>query len=126
MRQNINTIKNLRTIKSLRGQSLKIDLGIELDGTLTSWMKKKPNDSTYRSFTIVDNRYLFLPKEKAKDYYDSNGALVEEIGGKWFFDVTQLKDGDVEGEDEKVVFTGTISFVNNITGSNGTELTINN
>lgn len=79
MRQNISTIKNLRTIKALRGQALTIDLGSTFTGTISSWMKRGANDANYRSFTIVDNRYLFLPKEKTQDYSDTD--LVE---GKWF------------------------------------------
>ena len=41
-----------------------IDLGKTKTGTLSAWMKKNPTDATFRSFTIVDQRFLFLPKEK--------------------------------------------------------------
>ena len=67
MSQRVQNIKNLRTLKALRGQSLTIDLGQTFTGTMTAWMKKKATDATYRSFEIVDNRYLFLSKEKSQD-----------------------------------------------------------
>ena len=39
MSYKVQTIKNLRTVKALRGQSLTIDLGKTITGTLTAWMK---------------------------------------------------------------------------------------
>ena len=117
MIQRPSKIKNLKTIKALRGQSLTIDLGESFTGTLTAWMKRKPTDSTYRSFTIVDGRYLFLPKEKTQDL--STTDLVE---GTWYFDVRHLPDGSVDPNEEEVVYTGIIFFNNNITDSNGTEI----
>ena len=65
----VQKIANLRTIKAYRGESLTIDLGKTISGTLVVWLKRKPTDLTYRSFTIVDGRYLFLSKEKTHDYY---------------------------------------------------------
>ena len=117
MRQNINTIKNLRTIKALRGQALTIDLGETFEGTISSWMKRGANDANYRSFTIVDNRYLFLPKEKTQDY-----STTDVVEGKWFFDVRVLPQGETDPNKEEVFFMGTISFTNNITDSNGSEV----
>lgn len=123
MRQNISTIKNLRTIKALRGESLTIDLGKTYTGTLEAWMKKDPTDTTYRSFTIVDNRYLFLPKEKAQDYYDIvSGDLIEKVEGKWFWDVRYSPEGSTNVDDEEIIFTGTLSFSNQVTDSEGQEL----
>ena len=118
MRQNINTIKNLRTIKALRGQALTIDLGSTFTGTISSWMKRDANDANYRSFTIVDNRYLFLPKEKTQDY-----SSTDVVEGKWFFDVRVLPEGETDPNKEEIFFTGTISFTNNITDSSGSEVT---
>lgn len=111
-----NAIPNLRTIKALRGEALRIDLGKEFDGTLTSWMKRKPNDLEYRSFDIQDNRYLYLTKEKASDYVQGS-EVTSAIEGKWYFDVEQ----DIDGEDIKTIFQGTILFQNDITGSGGQE-----
>ena len=114
----VQKIKNLRTVKALRGQSLTIDLGRTFTGTLTAWMKRKPTDSTYRSFTIVDGRYLFLPKEKAQDL-----SATDLVEGKWYFDVRHLAVGTVDPNDEEMIYTGSINFSNHITDSNGTEVT---
>ena len=117
MNRRDTNIPTLKTIKALRGQSLSIDLGIEHTGTLQAWMKKNPNDETYRSFTIVDNRFLFLPKEKSQDYVGQN------IEGKWYFDVRELPLGSTDPNDETTIFEGVISFENQITDSNGSETT---
>ena len=114
-------VPNLRAVKAFRGQSLIIDLGKVLDGTLTAWMKRDPEDVIYRSFEIKENRYLFLPKVKAEDYYNSATLELEsKVEGKWYFDVKQLLDGETVAP---IIFTGTIDFSNNITDSNGVELT---
>ena len=117
MSYKVQKIANLRTIKALRGQSLTIDLGKANTGTLSAWMKRNPTDDTYRSFTIVDGRFLFLPKEKAQDL--SSTDLVE---GKWYFDVRKLPNGSVDPNDEQTIYTGTIDFSNNVTDSNGSEI----
>ena len=117
MIQRPNKINNLKTINTLRGESLTIDLGETFTGTLSAWMKRKPTDSTYRSFTIVDGRYLFLPKDKAQDL-----SATDLVAGKWYFDVRHLKDGSTDPNDEEVIYTGTILFSNNITDSNGIEI----
>lgn len=124
MSQRVQNIKNLRTLKALRGQSLTIDLGQTFTGTMTAWMKKKATDATYRSFEIVDNRYLFLSKEKSQDYYNtvSPHALIEEIEGKWYFDVRLEPIGNIDPDLQDTVMTGTILFQNHITDSNGLEL----
>ena len=118
MSYKVQTIKNLRTVKALRGQSLTIDLGKTITGTLTAWMKRKPTDSTYRSFTVVDGRYLFLSKEKTQDL-----SATDLVEGKWYFDVRHLAVGTVDSNDEEVIYTGTIDFSNHVTDSNGTEVT---
>jgi type IV secretory pathway protease TraF len=116
MNRTDKNIPTLKTIKALRGQSLSIDLGIEHTGTLQAWMKKNPNDDTYRSFTIVDNRFLFLPKEKAQDYVD------QTVEGKWYFDVREIPLGSVDPNDEAIIFEGVINFDNQITDSSGSEV----
>ena len=122
MSQRARTIKNLRTIKAMRGQSLTIDLGEVIDGNLSSWMKTDPNDATHRSLEVIDGRYLFLTKDKAQDYYDtSTGKLIQAIEGRWYFDVVRTPIGGTSIDDE-IVYTGTIDFENNITNSNGQEL----
>ena len=122
MSNRVKQVPNLRTIKALRGQALSIDMGKTLSGTLTAWMKKKPTDSTFRSFEIVDNRFLSLSKTKASDYYDVNtGLLIEAIKGKWYFDIRNTPVGGTS-EDEEIIYTGVILFENHITDSNGTEL----
>jgi len=118
---NTSRIPNVRTIKAIRGESLTIDLGKTFEGTLQAWMKKDPNADTYRSFTIIDNRYLQLPQDKTRDYYNSGGQLVEEIKGKWYWDVEQVLD-PAKPEEVKTIYKGTISFANDITGSSGVEV----
>ena len=117
MSYKVQKIANLRTVKALRGQSLTIDLGKTFTGTLTAWMKRKPTDSTYRSFTIVDGRYLFLPKEKTQDY-----STTDIVEGKWYFDVRHLPEGETDPNLEQMIITGSINFSNHITDSNGTEI----
>ena len=117
MTRRSSTIKNLRTVSAVKGQSLTIDLGKTFTGTLSAWMKRKPTDETYRSFTIVDGRYLFLPKDKAQDLSATDLAV-----GKWYFDVRHLADGTVDPNDEEIIYTGTILFSDNITDSNGVEI----
>lgn len=119
MNHRVSTIKNIRTIKALRGDPLVIDLGSTFDGTMAAWMKKTPNASSYRSFDIIANRYLSLSREKTSDYYFEN-ELIEAIKGKWYFDVELLKTGDPETK-KKTIYTGTILFINDITGSDGIE-----
>jgi hypothetical protein len=127
MSYKVQTIKNLRTVKALRGQSLTIDLGKTFTGTMTAWMKKKATDVTYRSFDIVDNRFLFLTKEKTQDYHDINSphALVEAIAGKWYFDVRIEPVGNTNPDLQETLITGTLLFSNHITDSSGIEL-VNN
>jgi len=110
MAQRINTLRNLRTVKALRGQSLRIDLGKVFTGTLTSWMKKVISEDEHIEFAVEGGRYLVLTKAKAQDLADTKNSME----GKWVFDVRQLPDGGTE-DDEQVIFTGTILFVNNIT-----------
>jgi len=111
-------IRNLRTIKGLRGDDLIIDLGRTFDGELKSWMKRSPNSPYYRVFEIIGNRYLKMPKTKTLDYVDEEGCIVEKISGKWFFDVEQIReDGSC-----CTIYTGTILFIDDITCSNGSEL----
>tara|TARA_R110002050_G_scaffold115679_2_gene231896 strand:- start:3852 stop:4556 length:705 start_codon:yes stop_codon:yes gene_type:complete len=118
----VKQVPNLRTVKALRGQALKIDMGRTLPGTLTAWMKKKPTDATFRSFQIIDNRYLFLTKQKASDYYDTTTELlVEAIKGKWYFDIRMTPTGGTVDQEE-IIYTGVILFEDHITDSNGQEL----
>jgi hypothetical protein len=118
---NTSPIRNIRTVKALRGESLTIDLGIVLEGDLRAWMKKDPNDETYRSFNIIGNRYLQLTQAKASDYYDNESQLLESIKGKWFFDVEQILDPE-KPEEVQTIYRGTILFKNDITGSVGVEI----
>lgn len=121
MNHRVGQIRNIRVRKALRGDPFVIDLGIQLQGQMTAWMKKNPNDSTYRSFDILDNRYLTLSREKTSDYYDAiTGELTDSIAGKWYFDVEIIEPGKTESE-KKTVYTGTIFFINDVTGSNGVE-----
>lgn len=122
MNHRVSSIKNLRTVKALRGEALTIDLGKPYVGTMKAWMKKNPNDNTYRSFEIRENRYLILSKTKASDYYNEDGDLLEAIEGKWKFDVELIPEGGTI-EDTKTIYTGTILFENDITGSIGVEIT---
>ncbi len=114
-------IPNIRTVKAIRGESLTIDLGKVFDGELRSWMKKDPNATTYRSFNILDNRYLQLTQERASDYYDNEGQLLEAVAGRWYFDVEQILDPS-KPEEVKTIYRGTIKFSNDITGSVGVEI----
>jgi hypothetical protein len=124
MTQKSSTVRNLRTVKAVRGQSLTIDLGKTYEGyTIEAWMKKDPNSVTYRSFEIIDKRYLFLSQEKAQDYYNESTYVLEEsIEGRWFFDVRVLIDGSTDEDDEHIVNKGIIHFEDNITDTLGQEL----
>ena len=116
-------IPELKVVKAIRGQALTIDLGKTYDGALEAWMKKDPNDATYRSFTIVDGRYLYLPKSKTQDYYDvDSGVIVQAVEGRWNYDVRLLPTGATSADDEHTVYRGVIHFENQITGSEGEEL----
>lgn len=128
MNHRVQKINNFRTIKALRGQALTIDLQRVYTGyNIQAWMKKNPDSNTYRSFEIIDDRFLFLSKAKTQDYYDQDSPqnLVEEIEGKWYFDVRITPVGSTNVNDEKVAVTGTIMFVDNITDSGGQELVSN-
>ena len=121
MSNQVQKIANLRTIKAFRGESLTIDLGKTITGTIIAWLKRTPTDITYRSFTIVDGRYLFLPKEKAQDYY-TDGVVTEKVDGKWYFDVRHLPEGTIDPNNERIIITGIIDFSNQVTDSNGVEV----
>lgn len=116
MNQRVGNIRNIRVRKALRGDSLTIDLGIQFQGEMQAWMKKDPNNTSYRSFEIKENRYLFLNEEKTSDYY-FDGEVIEEIKGNWYFDVELTNEGV-----KKTIYTGKIVFINDITNSNGVEL----
>lgn len=119
----ISIVPNLRVVRALRGQALTIDLGKEYTGgILKAWMKKHPDDTSHRSFDVLNDRYLFLPKAKAQDYYDNDTLeLIEAIEGAWLFDVRFYPDGGDVNEEE-VIWTGTIEFLLNITDSNSQEI----
>lgn len=128
MSYKVQKINNLRTIKALRGQALTIDLQRTYTGmVLSAWMKKDPDADLYRSFEIIDNRFLFLSKAKTQDYYDeaSPNTIVEEIEGRWYFDVRMTPVGSTDPNDEQVIVTGTILFADNVTDSGGQELVSN-
>tara|TARA_R110002049_G_scaffold69228_4_gene179401 strand:+ start:4167 stop:5249 length:1083 start_codon:yes stop_codon:yes gene_type:complete len=123
MSNRTSSIKTIRTIKALRGDFLTIDLGQTYEGALKAWMKKSPNDTSYRSFEIEDNRKIKLSKEKTSDYYDTSNNLIESIEGKWYFDVEFTKTGEDPLLDAVTIFKGIIYFSNDITGSIGVEVT---
>jgi len=123
MAQSENPVLKFRTIKAIRGQSLTIDLGQTFEGVITAWMKRDPKDIVYRSFEVKENRYLFLTKDKAQDFYNNQTlALESKVEGKWHFDVRQLPTGGTP-QDEAILLKGIINFSNNITDSIGNELT---
>lgn len=107
----VNTIRNLRTIRGLRGNGLKIDLGKTFDGTLVASMRKDSDNNTIRNFTIDSNRYLSLSESETMDYITDDNFTIENISGKWKFDVKQTVNSIT-----KVIYTGTIYFENNVTG----------
>lgn len=118
MNHRVSSIKNIRTLKALRGESVRIDLGKTFDGTLRAWMKRDPNSPTHREFTIEDNRFLILTNDQTKDFYTSANVLIETIAGEWYFDVEQER----EDKPTRTIFTGRIFFENDITGSNSVIL----
>lgn len=121
MSKRVTSIINIKTIKAYRGDPLIIKLGKSFEnGTLTAWMKKSPNATTYRSFEIVDNSTIKLSSEKTSDYIDTSGNIIETVEGKWYFDVEFLPDGM---EDSFTVVNGTILFINDVTNSSGYEVT---
>ncbi|UXQ88857.1 hypothetical protein [Tenacibaculum phage Larrie] len=116
-----STIRNLRTIKAHRGDTLKIDLGKTYEGTMKAWMKRHPDDKSFRSFDIIDNRYLVMHRNKTRDYYNVlTGNLVETVQGRWFFDVELTPTGGTDA-DTYTVYTGSILFEYDVTNSNGVE-----
>ena len=120
----ITEIKEVRTIKAMRAEALTIDLLKEYpDHKLEAWMKKDHNSNTYRSFGIVDQRYLFLSKAKTQDYYNiETNKIVEQIAGKWYFDVRAIPNEAVNADDESIILKGVIYFEDNVTDSLGQEL----
>ena len=116
MINSVPKIFNLETIKALRGDVFRLDLGKTFSGTLKAQMKKDPNDQIYREFTVENNRYLSLSSVQTSDYKDNNGIITNSIAGKWFFDVEQT-----ENNETKTIFTGVILFKNDITNSGGIE-----
>ena len=117
MNHRVSSIRNLRTIKALRGEAVRIDLGKTFEGSLQAWMKRSPDDPVHREFGIDANRYITLSNELTRDYYTDGGVLISTVSGKWYFDVEQTIDGVV-----KTIFTGTIFFSKDITGSNSYTL----
>ncbi|AGH56776.1 structural protein [Cellulophaga phage phi19:2] len=118
MSHRVGSIKNIRTIKALRGDELVIDLGREYQGELVAQMKKDHHQETFRQFDIKDNRYLILSREKTQDYYTQNKQFpIETIEGKWYFDVEITIEGKT-----RTIYTGTIFFENDITNSGGLEV----
>jgi len=123
MAQSTEPVLDFRTIKAIRGQSLTIDLGKTFEGDITAWMKRDPEDIVYRSFEVKENRYLFLTKDKAQDFYNNQTLELEsKVEGKWYFDVRQLPTGG-DAQEEAILLKGIIDFSNNITDSIGNELT---
>lgn len=116
MLNRVSKIRNIRTLKALRGDPLEIDLGKTFEGVLEAQMKMSPNSEFFRSFDIKDNRFLILPAERTRDYYNGD-CLIEAIEGKWYFDVERT---DMQGN-TSTIYTGLIIFYNDITNSNGTE-----
>ena len=110
MARQISTLRTLKAVKALKGESLKIDLGKTFTGTLTSWMKKDSLEDEYIEFDIIEGRYLFLTKNKTADLFDTKNV----VAGTWYFDVRQLPTDGTE-DDEKTIFVGTILFYNNVT-----------
>lgn len=117
MSYGVSKIRDVGTIKALRGDNLTIDLGKAVSGTLTSWMRKHPNDPLYRVFTIRENRFLELTNEETRDLYNEEGALIQAIEGKWYFDVEVVD----ENQNSKTMYAGRIFFKNGITNSGGNQ-----
>lgn len=113
-------IREIKPVKALRGDPLSIDLGTTFTGTVTAWMKKNPNDNTYREFTIVGGRYLTMTSAETSDFY-SGETLVESVEGKWYYDVEWLST--IDGAVSKTIYTGSILFYNDITNSSGVQAT---
>jgi len=116
----VSKIREIKPIKALRGDPLSIDLGTTFTGTVTAWMKKNPNDNTYREFTIVGGRYLTMTSAETSDFY-SGETLVESVEGKWYYDVEWLST--IDGAVSKTIYTGSILFYNDITNSSGVQAT---
>ncbi len=118
MRASAGNIPNLRTITSLRGDSLKIDLGKVFEGSLIAWMKKDNSEHKdyHISFSIIDNRYIYLSQIQTLDVY-VDGEIFEAVEGRWHFEVKQTKNEGNELEETNTVYRGVIRFINNITGA---------
>lgn len=122
MRPSAGNIPNLRTITSLRGDSLKIDLGKVFEGSLIAWMKKdnSEHNNFHRRFEIIDNQYLYIDKLSTLDHY-VDGELFEAVQGRWHFEVKQTLNKGTDQEEQKTVYRGVIKFINNITGATSAD-----
>ena len=120
----MRSVKELKGIKAIRGEKLVISLGRVYDGTLTSWMSRNKNKQSYRSFAIGSNKdEIIMSSNKMKDYIDQDGNIIEDVAGRWYFDVKFIPTGKTV-DDEYTVVRGYIDVAENVTGSAETQGTI--
>lgn len=109
----VSSIRNIRGLKALKGDPLRIDLGRTYAGVLVASMKKDPTDTIKRDFSVVDGRYLELTADQTVDLLSENNSVIQLMKGRWYFDVEQTI-----GAETKTIITGTILFQDDITNSN--------
>lgn len=113
--------RQLKVVKGIRGEKLKISLGKEFTGVLTAWMSQSLTGNkgdTYRSFAIDgDKKGITMSQDKMKDFVDAQDNILEAVKGIWYFDVKEVPDGG-NADDIKVVLSGKINIANDRTGGN--------
>ena len=113
--------RQLKVVKGIRGEKLKISLGKAFTGTLTAWMSKSTDGKkgdTYRSFEIDAGKDgITMSQDKMKDYVDGSDNIIEAVKGIWYFDVKEVPAAG-DADDIKVVLSGKINIANDRTGGN--------
>lgn len=103
--------RNLQTVIAYRDQDLIIDLGKQFDGEIRASMSRDTDTvGETKDFEIVDNQFLKLLKEQAKDEISDENEVISTIIGRWYFDVRQVLN-----DKDRIIYTGTIFFKGNIT-----------
>lgn len=113
-----NKLYDFRLVKSMTNSPLTIDLGKTFGGTITAYMKTNYDDTHYREFTVVDNRYLTLTKNETVDWTDN--GVVYPIEGRWYVTVWQV-GGTPEQTEVEAIYTGKILFIGSMNERGGTS-----
>jgi hypothetical protein len=112
-------VPDLRLVKTYTYQNLTIDLGKQISGTVTAFMKKEGSDNHYREFKVdPTGQFLSLNRGQTVDLVED--SITYEIAGRWYLNVWQVKDGENDNE-ANVVYTGKILFIESMSDFNGSN-----